>query len=62
MKPKTLQEFIDEYSGAPYELREFAELAVDLKDAPMLAKAAIDFLNAEAELELRLEANDVEVG
>jgi hypothetical protein len=58
----TLKKYSRDYSGAPYDLTEFAEGAVHVTDKPELAEAAKAFLKAQKEFKSQLDANDVEMG
>jgi hypothetical protein len=58
----TLDDFIDQFSGAPYELSEFASAAEDIEDCEELAQAAKAFLDAQQRFQDLLEAYDVQLG
>jgi ribosome maturation factor RimP len=57
-----IEEFVEEYSGAPYELHEFAEGAVDVEDCPDLVEAAQAYLDAKEAFINMLEEHGVEQG
>ena len=58
----SIEEFVEEFSGAPYELHEFAEGAVDVEDCPDLVEAAQAYLDAKEAFESMLEEHGVEQG
>ena len=58
----SIEEFVEEFSGAPYELHEFAEGAVDVEDCPELVEAAQAYLDAKEAFENALEEQGVERG
>lgn len=58
----TLEEFKEEYSGAPLSLEDLADVAEEVTDAPTLQKTAKDFLNAMDFFESALETAGVERG
>ena len=51
-----IEEFVEEYSGAPYELHEFVE------DCPDLVEAAQAYLDAKEAFINMLEEHGVEQG
>lgn len=57
-----LEEYVEQYNEAPYELYEFAEGAVDVTDAPELSKAAQAYLEARRAFQIALSYADVEQG
>lgn len=58
----TLDEYIDDYNQAPYDLTEFADGAKKIEDCPELADAAKAFLDAQRRFQDLLDAYDVEIG
>lgn len=58
----SIEEFVEEFSGAPYELHEFAEGAVDIEDCDELVLVAQRFIDAKFAFEQVLEEHGVEVG
>lgn len=59
---ESLEEFQEDFNGAPFELADFAEAAVDIEDCDPLAVAARDFLHAKEVFEVTLEQHGIEVG
>ena len=59
---ESLEEFQEEFNGAPFELSDFAEAATDIEDCEQLVTAARDFLHSKEVFEAALQANGVEVG
>ena len=59
---ESIEEFVEEFSGAPYELHEFAENAIDIEDCSELVEAAQAYLDAKEAFENALEEQGVEIG
>lgn len=62
MAAQTLEEFQENYDGAPYELCEFADGASEVTDCPELKEAADAYLAAKRKFEIALSHVDVEIG
>ena len=58
----TFNKYSRDYSGAPYDITEFAEGAVHITDKPELALAAQAFLTAYDEFKSLLDSYGVEMG
>jgi hypothetical protein len=58
----TTDEFVEQYSGAPYDLEEFAQGASKVVDNERLKLAAETFLSAKAYFDSELEDAGVEQG
>lgn len=58
----SLEEFRDDFDGAPLELKDFAEGAIEIEDCDDLASKAQAFLDAKEEFESALESHGIEVG
>ncbi len=58
----SIEEFVEEFSGAPYELHEFAEGAIDVEDCDELVLAAQRYIDAKFAFEQALEEQGVEIG
>ena len=58
----SIEEFVEEYSGAPYELHEVAEGAIEVEDCDDLVEAAQNFLDAKQAFENALEERGVLLG
>ncbi|MFA5313464.1 MAG: hypothetical protein WC375_09155 [Methanomassiliicoccales archaeon] len=61
-KGMTLEEFLENYDGAPFDTDEAANLASYISDSPELSKAAKVYLKARRELDYRLEEVGFEFG
>ena len=59
---ESLEEFQEDFNGAPFDLSDFAEAAVDIEDCDAIAVAARDFLHAKEVFETTLEQYGIEVG
>lgn len=57
-----LEEFVEEFNGAPFELADFAEGAAEIEDCEELSTAASDFLHAKEVFENALNTHGIEVG
>ena len=57
-----IEEFVEEFSGAPYELHELADEAIGIEDCDELALAAQRYLDAKFAFEQALEEQGVEIG
>lgn len=55
-------DYVENFSGAPYELVEYAHGASEVTDCPALKEAADAFIRAKAAFEQALEDNNVEMG
>jgi hypothetical protein len=58
----TTDEFVEKYDGAPLDLEEFAQGAVEVEDNTRLLTAAEYFIAAKAVFEEELETVGVQVG
>jgi len=58
----TKEEFVYAYDGAPYELYEFAEGAVEITDCDELKKLATEYLEARQAFENGLDETGIEKG
>lgn len=58
----TMSEYQENFSGAPIELREFAERAGEVSDNEEFRAVALRFLEAMEEFEQILEEQDIVVG
>ena len=56
----TLNSFVENFSGAPFELYELAEEMVDIEDCPQLVDVALEYLEAKNNLEIALEEFGIE--
>lgn len=59
---ESLEEFIEEFNGAPFELHDFAEAAAEIEDCDPLATAARDYEHAKEVFETTLKQYGVEIG
>ncbi len=59
---ESLEEFQEDFNGAPFELADFAEAAAEIEDCDTLASVASDFLHAKEVFEKALKEHGVEVG
>ena len=59
---ESLEEFQEDFNGAPFELIDFADAAADVEDCEPLSMAARDFIHAKEVFESTLEHFGVEVG
>lgn len=57
-----IEKFVEQFSGAPYELHEFAEGAIEIEDCSDLVEAAQEYLDAKETFENVLEEYGVERG
>jgi len=62
MKINTVEEFRENFSGAPYDFEEFAIYASGIKNCETLRIAAMEFLEAKDKFEHELELEDIEIG
>lgn len=58
----SIEEFFEEFSGAPYELHEFAEGALEIEDCAELVESAQAYLDAREAFKNMLEEHGVEQG
>lgn len=58
----SLEEYRDEFSGAPYELKDFAEEAIEIEDCDELVAVAQAYLDAKLAFENALASYGIEQG
>lgn len=57
-----LENFIEEFNGAPYDIFEFADVAETVEDDKALVEAAYNLLEARRKFIRALDRVDVEMG
>lgn len=62
MTVKTVESFVEEFTGAPLELHEFAEAASKVEDDWRLALLATRYLNSQDEFISYMHSIGVEIG
>lgn len=59
---ESLEEYQEEFNGAPFELADFADAAAEIEDCEELSTAANDFLHAKEVFEKALHDHGIEIG
>lgn len=58
----TIEEYKQKFSGAPYELEKFAELALEIEDERFFRNSAKEYLESARYFRERMEDYEIQIG